>query len=110
MQETVTACPAKALGQNVQHERVEEFFSTHLPCPVLTGFGVKIPEGNHAVFALQDILFLDYAPVEILAEIDDRLVAVTNAFEGLSSFAIYSRQPTFSGNPLARSNPAQPRL
>ena len=41
---------------------------------------MKIPEGDHAVFAGKDILFLYDATVKVSAQIDDGLAAVANAF------------------------------
>jgi len=47
----------------MEHEQVEKMFSSDGPGSVLAGFGMEIPEGDHAVFALEDILFPDDAPV-----------------------------------------------
>jgi hypothetical protein len=41
---------------------------------------MEIPEGNHTVFALEDIIFPDNTPVQVFAEIDDYLVAVAHFF------------------------------
>ena len=41
---------------------------------------MKVLEGDHAIFALDDIFFLDDAFVEVLAEIDQGFVAVANVF------------------------------
>ena len=57
VEETVTTYPSKSLGKYVKHKQVEEPFSANSPGSVLSGLGVKIPEGDHAVFAVQDILF-----------------------------------------------------
>ena len=78
VEKAVTPCPSKPLWQYVQHKQVEELFSAHGSGSVLPGLGVKVPEGNPAVFAAQDILFPDDTAVEVSAKIDDCLVAVTD--------------------------------
>ena len=80
MEKTVTSGSAKALWQNVEHDQIEKIFPGDGPGPVLAGFGMEIPEGDHAVFALQDILFPDNAPVQISAKINDCLIAVADVF------------------------------
>jgi len=64
----------------MEHEQIEKIFPCDRPASVLPGFGMEIPEGDHAVFALQDILFPDDAPVQISAKINDCLVAVADLF------------------------------
>jgi hypothetical protein len=64
----------------MEHEQVEKMFSSDGPGSVLAGFGMEIPEGDHAVFALEDILFPDDAPVQVSAKINDCLVAVAGVF------------------------------
>lgn len=78
MKETVTPCPAKSLGEYMEHDQVEEFCSAHSSGLVLAGFGVQIPEGDHAVFTFQDISFSDHAPVEVSAKVYDGLVSVSD--------------------------------
>jgi len=80
MEKTVTPGPAKALWQHMEHEQIEKIFPGDGPASVLPGFGMEIPEGDYAVFALQDILFPDDAPVQISAKINDCLVAVADVF------------------------------
>lgn len=70
----------KTLGLYVEHEQAKEILTCYDPCPVLPWFGMEIPEGNHAVFALEDIIFPDNTPVQVFAEIDDYLVAVAHFF------------------------------
>ena len=41
---------------------------------------MEIPEGDHAVFAVKDVLFPNDAPVEVSAKISDCLVAVSDVF------------------------------
>jgi len=41
---------------------------------------MEIPEADHAVFALQDIVFPDDSPIEISAKINDCLVTVADVF------------------------------
>ncbi len=79
VEEAVTPSSAEPLGQYVQHKQVEELFSAHGSGSVLSGLGVKVPEGDHAVIAVQDILFPDDTPVEVSAKIDNSLVAVTDS-------------------------------
>ncbi len=80
MEETVTPGSAKALWQHIEHEQIEKIFPGDGPGSVLAGFGMEIPEGAPAVFAVQDILFPDDAPVQISAKINDSLVAVADIF------------------------------
>jgi hypothetical protein len=80
MQKSVTSCPAKALWQDMKHEKIQEPCSADSPGSVLSAFGMKIPEGNHIVFALKNIFFPDNTPVQVAAQIDDGLVAVADAF------------------------------
>ena len=64
----------------MEHEQIEKIFPGDGPASVLPGLGMEIPEGDHAVFALQDILFPDDTPVQISAKINDCLVAIANVF------------------------------
>ena len=63
VQKSITPGSAKSLWQNMEHEQVEKIFSGDGPGSLLAGFGMEIPEGDHAVFALEDILFPNDAPV-----------------------------------------------
>ena len=78
VEEAVTPCSLKPLGQHVEHKQVEELLSVHSSGSVLPGLGMKVPKGDPAVFAAQDILFPDDTSVEVPAKIDDCLVAVTD--------------------------------
>ena len=80
MEKTVTPGPAETLRQHMEHEQIEKIFPGDGPASILPGFGMEIPEGDHAVFALQNILFPDDAPVEISTKINDCLVAVADVF------------------------------
>ncbi len=80
MEKTITSGSTKALWQHMEHEQIEKIFSGDAPGSVLAGFGMEIPEGDHAVFALEDILFPDDAPVQISAKINDCLIAVADVF------------------------------
>lgn len=80
MEKTVTSGPAEALWQHMEHEQIEKIFSGDGLGPVLPGFGMEIPEGDHAIFALQDILFPNDALVEISTKINDCLIAVADVF------------------------------
>lgn len=88
MKEAVTPGPAKALWQDMEHEEIKEIFSGDGPGPVFPGPGMKIPVGDTAILASEDILFPDYTPVQIPAEIDQGLVtgahvlAVNNPLPG----------------------------
>jgi len=78
MEKAVTSGPAKAFWQHMEHEQIEKIFSGNRSGSVLPGFGMEIPESDHTVFALQDVLFSDDAPVQISAKINDCLVAVAD--------------------------------
>ena len=71
----------------MQHKQVEELFTAHGPGSVLSCFGVKVPEGDAAVLAAQDILFPDDPPVEVSAKIDDGLIAVADTLAINNPFA-----------------------
>ncbi len=43
------------------------------------GLAAAVPEGDSAVVAGEDVLFLDHAPVEMASEIHQGLVAATDA-------------------------------
>jgi len=87
VEETVTAHPPKSLGKYMKHKQVKELFPADGPGSVFFGLGVKVPEGDLAVFAAQDILFPDDTPVEVSAEINDCLVAVTDTLAVDNPFA-----------------------
>ena len=80
MEKAVTPGSAKALWQDMEHQEVEKIFAGDGPGSVLAGFGMEIPEGDHAVFAVKDVLFPNDAPVEVSAKISDCLVAVSDVF------------------------------
>lgn len=80
MKEPVASCPAKAFRQHMEHKQVEELIPTDCPGSIFSRLGMKIPEGDHAVFAGEDILFLDDTPVKVSAQIDDGLTAVADTF------------------------------
>ena len=54
----------------MEHEQAEKMFSSDGPGSVLAGFGMEISEGDHAVFALEDVLFSNDAPVQVSAKIN----------------------------------------
>jgi len=80
MKEPITPYPAKTFGQDMEHEQIKELFSTLCPGLVFSRLGVKVAEGHHAVFASQNVLFLNDTPVEIPPKIDDGFVAVADVF------------------------------
>lgn len=47
----------------MEHEQVKEIFARNGSGPLFSAFGMAIPEGDHAVLAVQDIFFPDDAPV-----------------------------------------------
>jgi len=53
----------------MEHEQIEKIFPGDGSGSVLVGFGIKISERNSAIFALQDILLPDDAPVQIVLSI-----------------------------------------
>jgi len=69
MEKAVTPGSAKSFWQNMEHQQVEKIFAGDPSGLILSGFGMEISESDHAVFAFQDILFPDDAPVEIPAKI-----------------------------------------
>ena len=54
----------------MEHPQLEEIFAGDRSGLVLLCFRMEIPESDHTVFAFQNILFLDNAPVKISAEIN----------------------------------------
>ena len=78
MQKPVTAGLAEPPGQNMLHEQEEKILPGNGPGPPGPGFGMKIPEGDHPVFILQDILLTDDTPIKVPAQIDDSLVTVAH--------------------------------
>lgn len=64
----------------MEHEQVEEIFSRNGPGSVLSGFGMKIPEGDHTVLAAENVLFLDNASVEVSAQVNEGFVAFADVF------------------------------
>lgn len=80
MKEAEASGPTEALWQDMEHEQVEELFTGNGSCPVGLGFGVEVSKRYPALFAAENILFLDDAPVEVTPEIDKDLVAVADVF------------------------------
>ena len=80
VQKSIRPGSAKSLWQNMEHEQVEKIFSSDGPGSVMAGFGMEIPDGDHAVFALKDVLFPNDAPVQVSAKTNDCLVAVADVF------------------------------
>jgi hypothetical protein len=64
----------------MEHQQVEKIFTGDPSGLILSGFGMEIPEGDRAIFTLEDILFPDDAPVQVSAKINDCLVAVADVF------------------------------
>jgi len=60
----------------MEHEQIEEVLALDGSGPVFSAFGMAIPEGDHAVPAVQDIFFLDDASVQVAAKIDQCLLTV----------------------------------
>jgi hypothetical protein len=52
--------------------------------------GIEIPEGDHAVFVFQDILFLNHPFVEISAQVDQRFVAPADVFKKIGTLPGFS--------------------
>jgi len=80
VQKSITPGSAKSLWQNMEHEQVEKIFSSDGPGFVMAGFGMEIPDGDHAVFALKDVLFPNDTPIQVSAKINDCLVTVADVF------------------------------
>lgn len=60
----------------MEHEQIEEVLALDGSGPVFSAFSMAIPEGDHAIKAVQDIFFPDDAPVQVAAKIDQCLLAV----------------------------------
>lgn len=54
---------------------MEEIFSGNRPRPIFFAFGVDIAKGYHAVLTADDVLFLNDTFIQVLAEVNDCLVA-----------------------------------
>jgi len=70
MEKAVTPGPAKTFWQDMEHEQIKKIFSGDCSGLILFGFGIEIPEGDHAVFGFDYVFFLDNAFVKISAKID----------------------------------------
>jgi len=60
----------------MKHEQVEEVLAFNGPGPDFSAFGMAIAESDHAVPALDNVLFPDDAPVQVAAKIYKGLFAV----------------------------------
>ena len=60
----------------MEHEQVEEILALNSPGSLLSAPCMAIPEGDHAVPALQDVLLPDDSPVQISSEVDQGLFAI----------------------------------
>lgn len=70
MDEAVASGFTETFRQNMEHQQVKKVFPWHSSGSILVGFGVKIPEGDLAVLAGQNVFFLDDPFVKIFAKID----------------------------------------
>lgn len=75
MEKAVASGFAKTLRQNMEHQQVEEIFSGYSPGTIFPAFGMDIAEGDHAVLAAEDVLFLNDTFIQIFAKVNDRFVA-----------------------------------
>ena len=80
MEKAIGSGSSKALRQDVLHQQVEEIFSRNRSGPIRVTFCVDITERDFAVLTAYDVLFLDDPFVQILAEVNDRFVAVAHFF------------------------------
>ena len=69
MKKSITSDFAETFGQDMEHQQVKKIFSRDRSGLFLLGRGIEIPERDFTIFALQDILFLDDAFVQIFTEI-----------------------------------------
>ena len=69
MQEAIISSPSKSFWEYVEHEQVEEIFTSDGSGSIFSSFGMQVPESNHAIFTFKDVFFLYDAPVEISAKI-----------------------------------------
>ncbi len=79
MQKAVVARPPEALGQHVLQDQVQEGRAAYGAHHALAGLAVPIAETHLAVLAGEDVLFLNHAPIQIAAQIDQGLLAVAHA-------------------------------
>jgi hypothetical protein len=61
MQKPVTPYSAKAFGEHMLHQQLEEIFSCNGSVPIFSGLGMDISESDHFIFTFQDILLLNNA-------------------------------------------------
>ena len=60
----------------MEHKQVKEVLARNGSGTLFSAFGVPIPEGDHAVLAMQDIFFSDDTPIQVPTKIDHSLLAV----------------------------------
>ena len=78
MEKAVASGFAKTFRQNMKHQQVKEIFAGHRSCPRFFAFGMDIAESDHTVLAVEDVLFLDDAFIQVLTKVDESLVAAAD--------------------------------
>jgi len=80
MQEAEVARATEPFGQDMLQDQPQELRSRNCPRLGALGLGILVAEGHLPVLAREDILFPDYAAVQIAPEIDQRLFPGADAF------------------------------
>lgn len=62
----------------MEHQQIKEIFSGHCPCAIFLASGMDLAEGDHAVLAAEDVLFLDDAFIQIFTKVNDRFAAAAD--------------------------------
>ena len=72
MQETKVARPSKAFGQHMLHHQAQKLHATRGARGQAFGFAVAPTVGDVVAVAVQDVLLLNDAPVQIAAQVDSK--------------------------------------
>ncbi len=78
MEKTIGPCPAQSSWQHIVQKQGEKGLGRDGSGPIFPAFGMAVAERDHAVLAVEDILFPDDAPVQVTAQIDKGLLAVAH--------------------------------
>jgi hypothetical protein len=79
MEKAEVARAPKALGQDMQQEQPKEGRAAHRAQRHLAGLAVAVTEADLPLLARQNVLFPNHAPIQIAAQIDQRLLAAAHA-------------------------------
>jgi len=75
VQDSVLACPVKALGQDVLEEQPEEVGAGQGADLALAGLALGVSEAHLAIAAGEDVALAEHAAVEVASEVLERLLA-----------------------------------